>query len=88
MTAAPFVALWGSLMNLSPFAFNVAMMVLIPLAILIIRYVVDVLLFHYQHTIVTGPKARLPPKCPTFFPFLGGIFQLALSHKALTQKVS
>lgn len=88
MTAAPFVALWVSLMNLSPVAFNIAMMVLIPLAITIIKYVVDVLLFHYHHTASTDAKAQLPPKFPSFLPFLGGIFQLALSHKALTEQVS
>ncbi len=88
MTPTPFVALWVTFLNLSPATFNAAMVGLIPLAIIIIKYIIDVLLFHYDHTSVSHAKGRLPPRFPSFVPFLGAIFQLALDHRRLTDQVS
>ncbi|RWA14263.1 hypothetical protein EKO27_g855 [Xylaria grammica] len=88
MTAAPFVALWVSFLNLSPLTFNILMIALVPLAIFITKYLIELLLFHYGHTVATDGKGRLPPRVPSFFPFLGSIFQLALDHKRLTDQVS
>ncbi|KAI0554091.1 Pfs, NACHT and ankyrin domain protein [Xylaria curta] len=88
MTATPFVALWVSFLNLSPAAFNIAMLILVPLAIILVKYIVDVLLFHYDHAFATNSKARLPPKLPSLVPWLGGIFQLGISHRSLTDRIS
>lgn len=88
MTAAPFVALWASFLRLSPVTFNIGMAGLALLTILVIKYVIELLIFHYDHTLVEDDKGRLPPKIPSFLPFVGSIFQLAIDHKRLTDQVS
>ncbi|KAI0465669.1 hypothetical protein F4859DRAFT_500133 [Xylaria cf. heliscus] len=88
MTAVPFVALWVSFLNLSPAMFNVVLVGLVPVAIIITRYIVDVILFHYGHTFATEANGQLPPRFPSFIPFLGAIFQLGIDHKGLTDQVS
>ncbi|KAI0455439.1 Pfs, NACHT and ankyrin domain protein [Xylaria acuta] len=88
MTATPFAALWVAFLNLPPATFNVVMVGLVPLAIIVIKYLFDVLLFHYDHTRVRDAKDRLPPRYPSLVPFLGAIFQLALNHKCLTDQIS
>lgn len=88
MTPAPFVALWVSFLNLSPATFKVGMMGLGFFAIVIIKYIIDVVLFHHDHNSVRDTKGRLPPRFPSFFPFLGSMIQLALDHQRLTDQVS
>ncbi|KAI1264777.1 Pfs, NACHT and ankyrin domain protein [Xylariaceae sp. FL1019] len=84
MAAVSFLGQLASFSNLSP----VAVIGLASLAFIIIKYSIDVLLYHHAHTFGGNSKGELPPKYPTLVPWLGGIFQIAVNHKRLTDSVS
>jgi hypothetical protein len=82
------LVLWASSLDLSPATLNVGIAGLGLLTILSFRYVIELLLFHHGHKFDSDTKGRLPPRYPSFVPFVGAMFQLAVDHKSLTDQVS